>query len=240
MATRVLPRRIRRDISSLYALVRIADEIVDGPAALAGCDSAEIAQLLDDFEADFFAAWDRGFDTNPAIDACADMARRNHIPKEYFSAFFASMREDVNPRAEYSPSALAQYVYGSAEVIGLMCVHIFFQGAPLPAGTEESARALGRAFQIINFLRDYKADVALGRHYVDMARKEEITAGINKDLALARRGIVLLPRSCQPAVRVATALFQALSHKCAKGDPTRGRIRLSAVEKVLAIWRYYR
>ncbi|MDO4910416.1 MAG: phytoene/squalene synthase family protein [Corynebacterium sp.] len=238
LASRLLPRRVRHDIGNLYALVRIADEIVDGPARDAGFNAEGITELLDSLEADFFRALHHGFDSNPAILACADTARRTRMPEEWFRAFFASMREDIHPRPHYSDEQLAAYIYGSAEVIGLMCVQIFRKGAAPTPEIITSARALGRAFQLINFVRDYAADSALGRHYIRIEDKARICEGIRNDLATARNGIGLLPWYSRPAVGIAYALFAALNEKLDQGDPRAGRIRLNMWEKQVAIGRF--
>ena len=220
LATAMFPKRCRRAISAIYALVRIADEIVDGTAQDAGLDAAAQRTLLDELEADTERTLAHGFSTNLVVQAFADVARTTGITAELTRPFFASMRRDLDPSG-FDEDELRRYVYGSAEVVGLMCLAVFQCGCPAPAAPERveaAARALGSAFQLINFLRDLADDRdRLGRRYLacygeqlDDAAKNRIVADITADLERARAGISELPRDCRPAVATATALFGEL------------------------------
>ena len=218
MASRVLPAGTRRDISNLYAMVRVADEIVDGTAFEAGADPAT---LIKDYEEAVLAAPEVRFHTDPILHAYANTARRCAFDQEHVRAFFASMRRDTN-QVRYTRADFDEYVYGSAEVIGLLCLSAFLVGEePRPgdrARMESGARALGSAFQKINFLRDFGEDHnTLGRRYLpddmalDAATKDAVTANIRAELAKARAAIPLLPAPVRGAVGAAEALFRELT-----------------------------
>lgn len=218
MASRILPEATRRDISNLYAMVRVADEIVDGTAAEAGADAAV---LIAAYEQAVLTAPDTRFHTDPILHAYAASARRCGFAEEHIRAFFASMRRDTT-QVRYSHAELEDYVYGSAEVIGLLCLSVFLVDSE-PSGADlgkmqSGARALGSAFQKINFLRDFGEDHnTLGRKYLpeglalDNATKDAITDGIRAELAEARAAIPLLPVEVRGAVAAAEALFRELT-----------------------------
>lgn len=220
LAARLLAPTERRDIRNLYAVVRVADEIVDGAAAAAQEDPAA---LLDAYERAVLDAPRVRFHTDPVLHAYAATARRCGFDPEHVRAFFASMRRDLT-QTRYSPGEFAQYVYGSAEVIGLMCLSVFLAGREVGAAErarmEEGARSLGSAFQKINFLRDFGEDRdALGRSYfpevgklvLDDATKRDLITSIRAELDDARAAIPLLPGSARPAVAAAEALFRELT-----------------------------
>jgi 15-cis-phytoene synthase len=202
LASRLLRADIRRHVENIYALVRIADEIVDGVAADADVPAGDISRLLDDLERETHQAIERGYSTNLVVHAFSRTARAAGFGRELVGPFFASMRRDLSPEPHTAESFDA-YVYGSAEVVGLMCLRAFLldhEGA-LRAGSFaadagptvasaaaqsrrepdpaliDGARHLGAAFQKVNFLRDLAADYrALGRSYfpgVDVASLDE-------------------------------------------------------------------
>lgn len=225
LATRLLTGGTKRDIRNLYAMVRIADEIVDGTAIAA--DVAPAA-ALDAYEAAVLAAPDVRFHTDPVLHAYGGSARRCGFSSEHVRAFFASMRRDALSQHTYSDQEFAEYVYGSAEVIGLMCVCVFVANDPAGAGLSDTqrekldagARALGSALQKINFLRDYGEDRnVLGRTYfpqtvgtkLDDATKATLISDIRAELDLAQLAIPLLPGSAQRGVAAAEALFRELT-----------------------------
>lgn len=225
LATGLLGSRVRKDIRNLYAVVRIADEIVDGAAAEAGCSREEITQLLDDYEQVVLQAPSLPFHTDPVLHAYADTARRCNFDPDQLRAFFTSMRRDLHQNS-YDPGDFQDYVYGSAEVIGLLCLDIFLVGKSVsPAqrrDLQEGARALGAAFQKVNFLRDLAEDSEdLGRTYfpeledrvLDEPTKDRLLDDIDADLAAARKVIPLLPLSARAGVLAATDLFGELSRR---------------------------
>jgi len=220
LATQMLDAATRRDIRNLYAVVRIADEIVDGTAAQAH-ECPETA--LDVYEEQVLHAPAHRFHTDPVLHAWANTHRRCGIKDEHVRAFFASMRRDTT-QSDYNEQDLGAYIYGSAEVIGLMCLDIFLRGhTPSPEDRrtmEEGARALGSAFQKVNFLRDLGEDSRdLGRAYLgptlDEELKHTVTSQIAQELDRARSAIPLLPASARRGVAAAEALFRDLNERIA-------------------------
>lgn len=219
LATRLLSPRVRVDIRNLYAMVRTADEIVD-----AGLDPHDAAALLDAYETTVRNAPSQRFHADPVVHAYALSARRCGFQDEHIAEFFASMRCDLTHRT-HTHDSFENYVSGSAEVIGLLCLDAFYAGGPRPSGIEEGARRLGAAFQKINFLRDLREDSAeLGRSYfpdlpdpasLDEERKTAIIADIRRDLAVARGAMEKLPRGSRVGVAAATALFTELTDQLA-------------------------
>ncbi|MHA2787723.1 phytoene/squalene synthase family protein [Corynebacterium sp. S7] len=221
LATKLLSSTVRTDVRNLYAMVRIADEIVDGTARAAGV--TDVASLLDDYEAQILAAPQERFHVDPVVHAYALTARRCEFSNDHIRAFFASMRRDLN-QTRLSASELDAYIYGSAEVIGLLCLSIFLVGREVSADDrarmEQGARALGAAFQKINFLRDIHEDSeVLGREYfpgVDLehftdAQKSALVAEIRADLTKAREVMGMLPMEARVGVVAATDLFTQLT-----------------------------
>jgi phytoene synthase len=222
-ASRLLAPGVRRHVENIYALVRIADEIVDGAAEDARLDRDAAAQTLDELERDTATALRRGYSANLVVHAFAGTARRTGFGDELIAPFFASMRMDLT-RTEHDAESFDRYVYGSAEVVGLMCLRAFEDGFPVdPARTarlEEGARRLGAAFQKVNFLRDLAADYeALGRSYfpgVDVVSfresdKQRILDDIDADLRVSAATIPELPSSARRAVALAQGIFAELA-----------------------------
>lgn len=223
LATRLLEKQVRTDIRNLYAMVRIADEIVDGTARAAGLSHEETAAALDDYESAVLAAPARRFHVDPVLHAYALSARRCGFNPEHVTAFFSSMRRDLN-QTTYDEQSFEDYVYGSAEVIGLLCLSAFLVDHPVTeeqrGRMEEGARSLGAAFQKINFLRDLAEDSGtLGRayfpglddHELTEEHKAQLIADIRGDLAHARTVIPLLPLSARTGVLAAAELFATLT-----------------------------
>ena len=226
MASRLLPRRMRGDITTVYALVRVADEIVDGPGAESGMDQPSCRQVLDSLEREVERALESGFSADLVVHAFAETARRVGIGTELTRPFFASMRRDLEPVAFSTEEELRAYVYGSAEVVGIMCVRCFFAGEPLSEAKAErvtrGAEALGSAFQVVNFLRDLGADAdGLGRVYLPGIDPEKpnddavrrVLDRLERELRIARATIGELPREARPAVLAAHDLFAALARR---------------------------
>ncbi|GAB3592666.1 All-trans-phytoene synthase [Corynebacterium faecale] len=225
MSTLLLSPQIRRDIRNLYAVVRIADEIVDGTAEAAGYTPAQLEKLLDDYEAAVLASPEQHFHTDLVLQAYGETARRCNFQEEHVVAFFASMRRDLTAH-EHDPGSFEAYVYGSAEVIGLLCLSVFNQGRPVSARRQEEmkdgARALGAAFQKINFLRDLAEDQQdLGRTYFPgttagalmESEKQQLIADIRIDLEAADRTYSALPVQARIGVIAAALLFEGLTDR---------------------------
>ncbi|WP_422935190.1 phytoene/squalene synthase family protein [Sinomonas sp. P47F7] len=225
LACRLLGPSIRPDIENIYALVRLADEVVDGAAAGAGLPVDAVSAQLDRLEGETFAALECGYSTNLVVHAFAQTGRKVGIGHDLVAPFFASMRRDCET-SSHSSESLGEYIYGSAEVVGLMCLQAFLAGAN-PSAAElgvmtESARRLGAAFQKVNFLRDLGQDSAeLGRKYfpgvdarhLNGGQKGELVADLRADLDAAVPGLEILPHSSRRAVALAHALFSELADR---------------------------
>jgi phytoene/squalene synthetase len=235
MATRLLAPRLRPRVQDVYALVRIADEIVDGAAAEAGLAAGEQRELLDALEQETEQALRRGYSTNLVVHAFAATAHAVGIGPELTAPFFASMRRDLSP-VDFTADELSDYIYGSAEVIGLMCLRVFLAGEPVTPERrrllERGARRLGAAFQKINFLRDLGTDwTELGRNYfpgIDPERlterqKLDLVVDIDYDLQAAAEAIPDLPEGCRRAIAAAHGLFAELSDRI-RSTPARSLV----------------
>lgn len=240
LACRLLGPRVRTQVRSVYALVRVADEIVDGAAEQAHVPAATQRLLLDEFEAETLTAIARGFSTNLIVHAFALAARECGIDAELIRPFFASMRTDLT-RTEHDAQSHDAYVYGSAEVVGLMCLQVFVNAgravptAPTP-DLVDGARRLGAAFQDVNFLRDRADDRGrLGRDYLgidDDESRDAVLARIESDLDVAALSIPRLPADCRRAVTTAHGLFAELAHRLRDDD--RDEVRVSVPTPVKA------
>ncbi len=227
LAARMLGAAVRQPVENIYALVRVADEIVDGGAEEAGLDAAATARLLNEFERETERAIDEGYSANLVVHAFAGTARAAGFGAELTEPFFASMRMDLGATV-HDRQSFERYVYGSAEVVGLMCLRVFVRDADRAytdaelAALESGARALGSAFQKVNFLRDLGADVeTLGRCYlpgIDVAslteaQKNAMLDEIDGELRTAAGSLPLLPTNSRRAVATAHGLFAELSRR---------------------------
>ena len=218
LASRLLGVGVRQHVENIYALVRVADEIVDGGAQV---DTLHAARALNELEVETELAMEIGFSSNLVVHAFALTAREVSFGAELTAPFFESMRMDLSQK-EHDRESFERYVYGSAEVVGLMCLRAFLVGEPVadPDRFETGARALGAAFQKVNFLRDLAADFeTLGRSYFpdvavesfDEATKVRLLDDIDADLAVSAAVVPDLPKSSRRAVALAQSLFAELS-----------------------------
>lgn len=213
LASRLFASGIRDDIYAIYGLVRIADEVVD---TYGGADAGH---MLDALEAETYAAMERNYSTDLIVHAFARTARQYGIGRELVAPFFASMRADLQPVA-FGRQQYDTYIYGSAEVVGLMCLRVFCTGEDEQYTTLESgARALGAAYQKVNFLRDLAYDRGrLGRNYfpqlqdheLDESVKQEIISEIEADFTVARGYIDRLPSNARRAVQASYTYYSEL------------------------------
>lgn len=237
-ACRLLGPRVRQHVRVIYALVRVADEIVDGPAAESGLDRIRTRSVLDSLESQTLLAIEEGFSANLIAHAFALTARECAIDDELVRPFFASMRADLDVE-EHDDRSREGYIYGSAEVVGLMCLQVFLNaGRPRPVRPDpvlrEGAQRLGAAFQEINFLRDADHDRdRLGRDYLGLTKtasaRDSALRRIDRDLRTACESITMLPRDCRVAVAIAHDLFQALALRLRA--ETGGRVRVNNLRK---------
>lgn len=235
LASRLLAPSLRRDVRNIYALVRVADEIVDAPRPDQG--SVDRRNELDQLEEQTYAAMTSGSSSNLVVHAFARTARRVGIDLDLVTPFFDSMRSDLT-EVRHDFESLAAYIYGSAEVVGLMCLRAFLAGEPKADARYEhlapGARRLGAAFQKINFLRDFGDDSdGLGRRYLvgldpddpDEAAWSLWLDDIDLDLTAAAAVIPELPMSCRVAVCAAHDLFAELTERLRQSSAAEARIR---------------
>ena len=237
LASRLLEPSVRQQVENIYALVRIADEIVDGTAL----DTLAAGRALNELETETHLAMDLGYSANLVVHAFALTARDVGFGTDLTGPFFESMRMDLT-QAVHDQASFDRYVYGSAEVVGLMCLRAFVRHEALTdeqdARLVHGARALGAAFQKVNFLRDLAADYeVLGRSYfpgVDVAAfseadKARLLDDIDSDLRVSGEVIRELPKGSRRAVALAHGLFAELAKRLRDtpaSDLVRSRVRV--------------
>ncbi len=212
-STELFDTTIRPHIFAIYGLVRVADEIVD---TYLGKDARK---QLDELEVATYEALQTGFSANPIIHAFSVTAREFSITKALIKPFFASMRMDLTPRT-YSQKEYAAYIYGSAEVIGLMCLKVFCGGdTKAYEKLAPGAQSLGAAYQKVNFLRDIGADYQErqrvyfpGVTFDDFSEKDKtaIIKDISRDFKKAKASVDALPPSANKAVALSYAYYSEL------------------------------
>lgn len=253
LASRLLPRPLRAHIANLYALVRLADEIVDQPPSPSAIPAR--SRALDELQAQTHRVLAEGHSTNLVVHAFGITANDCGIDSSLIDPFFTSMRMDLH-LVTNTPETFAEYVYGSAEVVGLMCLRAFLRHED-PHGDFQAryaaltpgARALGAAFQKVNFLRDLADDHGrLGRSYfpgldpneLTEADKQQLVDDIDTDLATAASAIPELPTSSRRAVLAAHATFAELSallRRTPASTIRTTRVRVPAYVKVRRVTR---
>ena len=242
-AIRLLHKELRAPVCHIYGFVRLADEIVDT------FHEHDKELLLREFKADTFTAIERGISLNPVLQSFQLTVNRYDIDLQLIHAFFKSMEMDL-VRSTYDELGYEEYIYGSAEVVGLMCLQVFCEGKKeLYQNLVVPARALGSAFQKVNFLRDIKADhMGLSRTYfpsVDLRNfkacdKRKIEAEIHAEFRLAYSGIIHLPLKARFGVYVAYKYYLSLFRKITRLEPARmleERIRIPDYYKMLILVR---
>ena len=222
-AIQLLGADIRKPICAIYGMVRLADEIVDT------FHYFDKKALLDDFRNDTFKAIELGVSLNPILQSFQQTVRRYNIDCELISAFFDSMDKDLSISDYADISDFQEYIYGSAEVVGLMCLCVFCDGDKDQFDSlKKYAQALGSAFQKINFLRDLQSDMDdLKRSYFPGLRsdtfngslKETIEEDIEKDFKMGYEGIKRLPLNARFGVYVAYRYYMALFKKMKRTHP---------------------
>lgn len=245
IGVRCLGREIRDAVYAVYGFVRVADEIVDTFL------DQDRAALLDEFEAEYRRALRRGVSTNPVVQAFCRVVHRYRIDGRLVEAFLRSMRMDLDP-SRYTPEQIERYIYGSAEVVGLICLMIFVDGdREAYHRLKPYACSLGAAFQKVNFLRDLKSDTQeLHRLYfpdlhdgvLTEADKKRILCDIYADFRHARAGIRRLPECARLGVYTAYFYYLALARAIAATPCERlieGRVRVPNWQKALLFGRAY-
>ncbi len=242
-AIHLLHQDIRKPIYNIYGFVRFADEIVD---TFHGHDKAE---LLNQFRVETFSAISRKLSLNPILHSFQLTVNQYQIDHQLIEAFFHSMEMDLDKKL-YSRNDYNEYIYGSAEVVALMCLHVFCEGdRTLYDKLRPAAQALGAAFQKVNFLRDIKVDYNdLNRTYfpgVDFGNftpvmKSEIESDISLDFKCAYNGIVQLPWKARFGVYVAYKYYLSLFLRIKRIQASRilrERVRVPNYLKALIVMR---
>ncbi|MBS1665969.1 MAG: phytoene/squalene synthase family protein [Bacteroidetes bacterium] len=242
-AIKLLHRDIRKPIYNIYGFVRFADEIVDSFHAF------EKQTLLAEFKAETFKAIHQKISLNPILHSFQATVNEFHIDHGLIHDFFKSMEMDLNAQ-QYDGSLYNEYIYGSAEVVGLMCLYVFCEGDKDKwEQLKPYARSLGAAFQKVNFLRDARFDYEqLKRTYfpgVDFSNftvsmKQQIEMDIAADFHHAYQGVKLLPLKARFGVYVAYKYYASLFKKIKKTHSSYiwdTRIRISDYRKALIVLR---
>ena len=246
LATRMLSKDIRAHIYNIYGFVRFADEIVDS------FHDYPKENLFNRFAEDLEAALEDQISLNPILNAFQHTYHRFSISRDLVDAFMNSMRLDLHKTEYLTTEEYKAYIYGSADVVGLMCLKVFLGGdQPAYEGLKTSAMALGSAFQKVNFLRDLKADYeALGRTYfpdanleaLDEQSKEAIITEIEADFEAGFNGIKQLPMNARFGVYTAYRYYKRLLDRLKKTPPMEiknKRIRVPNYEKAQLLAQSY-
>ncbi len=240
-AIRLLDKSLRPHICSVYGFVRVADEIVDT------FHDYDKKSLLAEFKKETYIAINRGISVNPILHSFQLTVNKYNISNDLIEAFFRSMEFDLE-KTVYDVNGYQTYIYGSAEVVGLMCLYVFCEGdEQLYKKLTPFARSLGAAFQKVNFLRDFKNDFeGLNRMYFpgcdftnfSAKDKEIIEKDIQADFDSAYPGILQLPVKVRFGVYVAYKYYLSLFKKIRKAAPQKilkQRVRIPDYGKMLIL-----
>ena len=246
LATKMLAPSIRQDIYNIYGFVRLADEIVDS------FHDYDKAELFSRFELQLEEALSEKISLNPILNAFQYTVDKYSVDRDLIDAFMNSMRLDLTKSNYTTREEYQAYIYGSADVVGLMCLKVFVNGDQKQYDAlKESAMALGSAFQKVNFLRDLKADFKeLNRTYfpntnlaaLDENAKGEIIEDIEADFKKGYAGIVALPPEAKFGVFMAYRYYRRLLKKLNNTpalDIVNTRIRVPNYEKFGLLTRSY-
>jgi phytoene/squalene synthetase len=241
LGIKMIAKDYRWAIYGIYGFVRLADEIVDT------FERNDKAELLEKFKRDTYEAIEKGISLNPILYTFQKVANQYNIGKDLIEPFFESMEADLHKK-EYNKQSYNEYIYGSAEVVGLMCLKVFCDGDENQCNSLKApARALGAAFQKVNFLRDIKSDVEdRGRIYFptldlrqfDELTKAEIIEDVKQDFREAYEGIKRLPISCRFGVYTSYRYYLRLLEKIERVNAKEileNRIRVANAEKMAVL-----
>lgn len=246
LATKMLAPSIRQDIYNIYGFVRFADEIVDS------FHNYNQEELFIEFEKDLISALERKISLNPILNAFQETYHKYQIDYKLVAAFMNSMRADLYKTIYLTDEEYKAYIYGSADVVGLMCLKVFVHGDQEQYNMlKDSAMHLGSAFQKVNFLRDLKSDFeVLNRSYfpnTDLSKlnedsKQAIINEIERDFELGLEGIKQLPLEAKFGVFVAYRYYSQLLKKLKKTPALQiknTRIRVPNYKKIELLTRSY-
>ena len=242
----LLSKSIRQDIFNIYGFVRLADEIVDT------FHEFPKKELLNEFEEELWRSIENKISLNPILNSFQNTVNRYFIPKDLIRSFLDSMKMDLEKKEYNSVEEYKKYIYGSADVVGLMCLKVFVKGSDtLYSDLSDYAISLGSAFQKVNFLRDLKDDSnILKRVYfpnVNMddfneESKKEIINEIELDFKNAIKGIARLPKNSRFAVYIAYRYYNKLLKKLKRTSSeniVKKRVRIHNFQKFTVIARSY-
>ncbi len=246
IAVRFLAPSIRQAIYNIYGFVRVADEIVD---SFEGFPKEE---MLDRFESEYEFSKKHKISSNPVINAFQRTVEEYNIGEDLIAAFLKSMRADLTKQIYSTQEEIDAYIYGSADVVGLMCLKVFVNGDQKEYDRlKHAAMKLGSAFQKVNFIRDFKQDYEdLNRTYfpntdtgnLTTDEKNEIIAEIREDFSIAYKGIIELPKEARFGVYLAYRYFSKLLKKIDKVPAStlrQKRIRVSNSSKTYLLFKSY-
>lgn len=246
LATKMLAKSIRQDIYNIYGFVRFADEIVDS------FHDYNKEFLFHWFEKDLELAIHNKISLNPILNAFQETYHKYNIDKALVTAFMKSMKMDLHKTDYLTQDEFKEYIYGSADVVGLMCLKVFVKGDEEKyQKLKDSAMSLGSAFQKVNFLRDLKADFEdLNRSYfpnadlskLDEQSKQDIINDIEEDFSRGLEGIKQLPIEAKFGVFMAYRYYSQLLKKLKKTPALKiksTRIRVSNSKKIELLTRSY-
>ena len=247
LAVNMLSPKIRADIYNIYGFVRFADEIVDT------FHDYNKVDLMAHFEKDYYAAKSQGISLNPILNSFQKTVSRYDIPDEMVQAFLKSMKADLHKTEYTTKEEYDEYIYGSADVVGLMCLKVFVNGDDkMYEDLKDAAMRLGSAFQKVNFLRDLKDDYeVLNRSYfpnidlgkLDAASKDLIIDEIEADFEYAfSNGILNLPTEAKFGVYMTYRYYRRLLkklHKIPSEKIMDSRVRISDPMKINLLARSY-
>ena len=247
MAVNTLSPKIRSDIYNIYGFVRFADEIVDT------FHDFDKEKLMMHFERDYYLAIEQGISLNPILNSFQQTVKKYNIPDNMVQAFLKSMKADLHKTEYLTKEEYDEYIYGSADVVGLMCLKVFVNGDDeMYDELKDAAMRLGSAFQKVNFLRDLKDDFeVLNRSYfpnIDLGKltqesKQIIIDEIEADFDYAyNHGILKLPVEAKFGVYMAYRYYRRLLKKLSKVPSEKimdTRIRISDPMKINLLARSY-
>lgn len=245
IGARCLHPTIRDAIYSIYGFVRFADEIVD---SFHGYDKQH---LLEEFENEYYKGLEEGISLNPVINSFQYTVRKYQIMDELIQSFLTSMKSDLY-KTKFAEEEIRNYIYGSAEVVGLMCLKVFVNGNEQEYNRlKPYAMRLGSAFQKINFLRDLKHDTLnlhrvyfpiLKKRAFDEHTKHSILEDIYEDYRIALEGIKLLPQCARLGVYTAYLYYRSLTKKIESTPAEKlinTRIRVPNAQKMMLFGKAY-
>jgi phytoene/squalene synthetase len=214
-------KSLRAPIASIYGFVRLADEIVDS------FYHVDQDKYLDCFWKETHEAIEQKFSLNPVLHAFQEVVHQYHIDREYIDAFLESMAMDLH-QTEHDEASYKRYIYGSAEVVGLMCLKVFVKGnQQVFDSLKESACALGSAFQKVNFLRDFASDLndrkrvyfpGVSPETLTDQAKKMIEQDIHQEFKLAFQGIKRLPLGSRLGVYLAYRYYTTLLNRLSRAE----------------------